>query len=747
VSNLPGLTDPRGRYEARELTAFSEPQDQLRPTPAVRMQPADPGPGSLGLDLVHAYHLLRRRLRLALLVALVVGAAAILAISQLPRRYTAETMLVLDPRRSKVDELMSGSETLLSRTQSDLSAIRTQTELLLSPDLLREVVRQLNLTQPPPGKPSLLETWLWPGLQSLGDPIERLRSWLPTPAAGTPEPLDFEQTVGQLGRAVTIVNEGGSYVIRVRAEAGDPELAARIANSVAQGYLDDQRRAEQAARDADAEWLRQRLEDLRARVIASEDAVEAFRAEAQLGTEAGKSVLDRQIEEVNTALIGARTQLTRVEASFNQLQAAASRGVADESAAVMNSATVLTLRGQEAELLSERAQLTRSLGPRHPQLLDLDAELAGVRAKIRAEADRVVASARSDLEAARAEVVGLESQLARLEDQRGGRADATVKLAELTRQAQAAQDVYQQFLEQFTAAMARANAASASETRIVAAARPPAEPSGPPRKLMAAGAGMASIGIGVLVALGLGYLRGGFARAEDLAAVSGLPVLGLVPELSRRELAATMQWPDAPVATTALRSVAYVLASRRPPATLKPVTLLLTSAARDEGKSFCADQLATALASLNARVLLVELDYWSRRSGTRWPPASPPAMDTAQGVSEGGQNLDVLPIEPGLFGQEPGAALRSRLASLKSLNKAYDFVLLDGPAVLETPEALPAATSADQTLLLVRFEQTRARQVRAALDRLAAVGVQPLGTMLTRIVRVHYRRYGYGEVA
>jgi Mrp family chromosome partitioning ATPase len=263
---------------------------------------------------------------------------------------------------------------------------------------------------------------------------------------------------------------------------------------------------------------------------------------------------------------------------------------------------------------------------------------------------------------------------------------------------------------------------------------------------MAAGAGVASLGLGLLIALALGYLRGGFGRAEQLAAATGLPVLGVVPELGRRERASLDRWSVGPAAVTAMRSLAYVLASRRPPSGHKPVTLLLTSAVDGEGKSFCAAQLATALAGLNARVLLVELDFWGAPAPTRWPPPRLQTVTTGQAVSEGGQNLDVLAIEPGLHGEDPGAALRGRLASLKAMGKSYDFVVLDGPAAVAVPDLLPAATHADETLLVVRFERTRAGQVDAALDRLAAVGVRPLGTLLSRVVPEHYRRYGYGKL-
>ena len=77
----------------------------------------------------------------------------------------------------------------------------------------------------------------------------------------------------------------------------------------------------------------------------------------------------------------------------------------------------------------------------------------------------------------------------------------------------------------------------------------------------------------------------------------------------------------------------------------------------------------------------------------------------------------------------------------------YDLIVLDAPPVLPVPDVLAAAARADATLLVVRFERTRAEAVRAAQLRLASVGVRPLGTVLTRVVPRRHRGYGYPEAA
>lgn len=375
-------------------------------------------------------------------------------------------------------------------------------------------------------------------------------------------------------------------------------------------------------------------------------------------------------------------------------------------------------------------------------MVTIDAELTSVRAKVRAEADRIVAAARTEVEVAQAQVTALEQQLANLHNQREQRAEATGRLAELARQARAAGDVYQQFLAQFTAGMARANM-GVPQARIVSQAQPPTSPSGPPRQSMLATAGLGSLGAGLLAVLLVGYVRGGFSHTGQLAAATGIPAIGPLPELTRREKSAWARATGTAAAGTVMQ-LAYVLATRYPISDREPAMVLVTSAEDAEGKSFVAGKLASGLASLGAHVLLVELDFWGRRRSSR---RSSPGMiykDPYVGEGEAG-SVDLLPTGPQPRGMDPGAALRDRLANLPAGERAYNFLIMDAPPVMGTADILAAANRADEILMLVRFERTRASRVERAIGRLATIGTRPSLLLLTRVIRRHYRRYGYGD--
>ena len=175
------------------------------------------------------------------------------------------------------------------------------------------------------------------------------------------------------------------------------------------------------------------------------------------------------------------------------------------------------------------------MGPRYPEVASIDAQLEAIGAKLNLEVRRIIAGMRSEVNATRGEVENLERQLAQLEERIARQAEAQVELADLEREAQASREVYGQFLERFNATLAQ-EAGQQPDARLVAPARPPLEPSGPRRKLLVAGAAVGAGGVGVLTALLLGFLRGGFGGPRPLEEATGLPVLEIVPELDRRQL-------------------------------------------------------------------------------------------------------------------------------------------------------------------------------------------------------------------
>ncbi|HET6468245.1 MAG TPA: polysaccharide biosynthesis tyrosine autokinase [Geminicoccaceae bacterium] len=725
----------------------------------VRAATARPGPArpDLGLDLVLLFYLLRRRLGLVIVLTLLLTMAAAALVSQLPSRYTADALLVLNVRQSRLAELQSPTDTLLSRSQSDASVVRTEMEVLTSAHLLEQVVHRLDLLNDPVFNPPRDDDGMLARVrEAVAAALARMTGRDATaeaaetrPDAPAAEQPELGRALDRLRQAIAVVNEGGAYSLRVQVETTDPLLSARIANSLAEVYLAEQEGEKERARSVASAWLGERLKQLHAAVLGSDEALARFRAGHQLGQSQGQSILDARMAEINSAIVAAQTRYSRAQADLEAAEQAYGEGRVGNTLHVLASPTIQAMREQEAQIQVRISELGRELGARHPRRLEAQAQLNAVRAEIRQEVERILASMRSEANAARADLEALEARLVALEERRGVQAQAEVGLADLEREARANREVYDEFLRQFNTVVAQ-EAGQAPDARLADPARPPLEPSAPRRKLLLAGAGIASLLFSTFIALVIGWWRGGIATAAELEQATGLPTLGTIAELRRPELVQLLTSRAAPVAASSIRALALALDARFR-RNAEASVVLITSALQGEGKSMLSLTLARALTLFGRRVLLVDLDLWRPTLGRLVTGLSlEPTRRSRPGAAlyrDPHTRLELAVPTGSCSPEELPDTLREVLDAVAELRTDFDLILLDAAPVLPTPEVLLAAREADATMLVVRFESTGVVPVRLALDKLAAVGVVPAGTVLTRVDRRNYRRYGYGELS
>ena len=110
-----------------------------------------------------------------------------------------------------------------------------------------------------------------------------------------------------------IFNDGRSYVLKVRFQAADPRLAAKIANAFANDYLQSQLDAKYEATQRAIDWLNAHLTDLHKKVEKSDRAVQQYMAEHGLVGSRDQTVITQQLSELNSQLTLATADLTQKE--------------------------------------------------------------------------------------------------------------------------------------------------------------------------------------------------------------------------------------------------------------------------------------------------------------------------------------------------------------------------------------------------------------------------------------------------
>lgn len=282
-----------------------------------------------------------------------------------------------------------------------------------------------------------------------------------------------------------------------------------------------------------------------------------------------------------------------------------------------------------------------------------------------------------------------------------------------------------------------------SAVRVTVTDRPdlPTEASSPdlPRTLAAGVLG--GLVLGALVAVARDLADRSVTSAEEAAALTGAPVVGVVvrdPVLgSRSAEGGEVRSEQAAEGYRQVRANLQFLDVDEP-----PKVVMVSSAVPAEGKTTAVVNLGLALARAGHRVTVVEADlrkprvveYLGLVDGvglTNLLTGSAGIEDVVQQhMTDGLSVIGAGPVPP-----NPGELLASSSmrAVLEKLRADNDFVLVDAPPLLPVADAIGLAAHTDGTLLSVRYGATPRQQVAAAAGRLERVGARTLGVLLNLV--------------
>jgi polysaccharide biosynthesis transport protein len=258
--------------------------------------------------------------------------------------------------------------------------------------------------------------------------------------------------------------------------------------------------------------------------------------------------------------------------------------------------------------------------------------------------------------------------------------------------------------------------------------------------------------VGFMLAAGVAFLFEALDNTlktpEDVIALLGLPVIGLIGEIYAPKDAASHVYvadhPRSPVAEAfrSLRTNLEFAAVDRP---LR--TLLVTSASPAEGKTTICVNLAAVMAHGDRRVILVDADL--RRPNvhrflkiphahgltTLFRPPSP-EQDSAPGhmLDRGHPPFRVLPS--GKLPLNPAELLGSQRMTdlLQEWAADSDLVILDGPPFIVADPVLLSAL-VDGVLVVIEPGKTRIEAAQAMLEQLQRAGAHVIGVVLNPITR------------
>ena len=428
-----------------------------RPAPSAPKPVAAPESGDL--DLQALGHALMRKRGWIIVPTVLALVASLTAVNMISPRYKSEARILVDGRENVF--LRPNGERSEERASLDAEAVTSQVQLVQSRDLAREIIKKNKLAERPEFDPVL-------------QGISPLKSLLALVGIGrdpfslTPE----ERVLEAYYERFTAYAVDKSRVIVVEFQSRDPELAARVANSIADGYLVLQQDARQDQAKAAGQWLSGKIDDLRRKVSEAELRVEDFRSKSSLFVGTNNTTLsNQQMGEINTQLNNARALKSDLELKARLIKEMLQSGRPIEASEVFNSDSIRRMSEQQVTLRAQLAEQSSTLLDGHPRIKELKAQLGDINRQLREEASKISRSFENDARLAGGRVDGLTASLDQLKKQASSNNGQDVQLRALEREAKAQRDLLESYLAKYREASARENIEAApTDGRVISRA-------------------------------------------------------------------------------------------------------------------------------------------------------------------------------------------------------------------------------------------------------------------------------------
>ncbi len=756
------MTDDYPRLPQRRTQLRAVPSVERLPPAAPAMVIRPPQPTEEGL--IETLRKLWRRRRMIAAWTLGLGILATLVAFSMPSYYVSEARVLVGVQAPRV----LNAEAIITDINPDAERVANEGFILQSRNIAKTVIDRLKLSENGEFNPELWKPTL---LSRIFDPNtylpEAAQQWLADLGPAKPVALPAERATVRDNRIIDVLLGsvdvsllGRSHVLSVKASSQNPETAASIANTLADAYLEHQRREKVAAMDRVDKFLLNRVSELREQVRKSDQAVEDYRRAHGLyrsnnATGNASGVTAQQLSELNTQLVTAQTAKAEADSRLAEAQEVRRGSMGGESVPdVLRSPLITVLKQQQADAERRAAEMAATYGARHPNMVNARAEVDNIQRRVAAEVAKTIDGLQREARTTTARYEALKQNFERLKGQMGEVNNDTIQLEALERDSLVNRNLLEAMLNRVKQNMGTEDITQPN-AKLVSPAAPAERPTYPPKPLIAF---LGAVG-GLLLGSAIALLREGgdrtFRRADQVEALTGLPVLAMVPQVSGRTPPAmqVLRHPTSAFSESLRRLQIGIELSE---AAVSPKTILVSSATPSEGKSVIVASLGRLLASNGKRILLIDCDWRSPKlhqifhcnnkeglAGLLAEKTEVMLDDIIHHDALSGVDL----LTAGNWSPRSAHLLSSpRMRHLlDALTPHYDFIILDTAPALVTADVLALARLVEKAVFVVRWGHTRQDATVEAIKQILDAQGDVAGVVMSRVVSKQYRQYGYRD--
>ena len=718
------------------------------------------------VDWLRAWRILEKHWRLSAVFAVSVMIAVVLTTVLTKPTYAPVARVEIDPPG---DELFS----LENRDRSDAGAdyLETQARNMRSDELLVSVIRQLQLDRL---SEFTQRSFVTRSIGAIFSGMEKVPVWLwgekgqelSASSSGGLLVLSPSEasTLRAMQQQLTVDRDTASRLVTVSFSSHDPVLSAAVTNTLVRSFID---RSYQTRHDAiiqSTEWLARQLDDIRAKMEASNRALAAFQGASGIAdVDQYRSTFTEQVAELSREKTQALSDRIQMESFLSR----ARRGNLETLPQVQNNQVVQVLTQRLGEVHAELSQTLAIYGKNHPNTKKLQNEAEELESQIKLQRNAIIGEMETSYAAALSREALINTELRATSKEVSQMAQYTA----LKKEAQSNADLYNALYSR----VKEAGIAAASKSiniRVVDQARVLDTPTRPQPLI--------NLGLGLCAALIGGALMALIREAFDhkvhtiqdvrqsigVSAVSILPLAeanghsmlsSLSSVLGSGHQSRLLDGPtnfllDEPGSeqSEALRGIHTTVMLSKPGR--PPRVLLVVSSLPGEGKTTVAINLAVALAH-QGRTCILDADLRRPSVGRAFNVTSLNGLGDylAQSVSvesilTPAPNIEGLTvITAGKTVTNPGKLtnLDNMRVLIHNLREMYDFVIIDSPPILPYSDGRALAPFVDGVVFVGRAGVVTREEMARSMELLQEVNSAPVLEVVLNGTSTHDKSYGY----
>lgn len=754
------------------------------------------GSGEGEVNLLDYWRAVRKRMWLVAGVTALITTLAMIYVARRPDIYEASSRVQVDLENNPM--YAGKTAPMIYSPVNDPAYFNTQLQILSSPGLLRRVVKTLDLEhnqaflRPQTSQPH--STWktmvqmLGIGARERNDATKQTNELpLTTAVAGASEDLGEAKRLAPYVGALQALrvepvreSRAGYYketrLIDITYQHGDPEVAAKIVNCVAETFVRSNLEKKNETNTTTSEFLSKRVAELQAAIRSAEEKLVNYAKSNQiLSLDASQNTVVERLAGLNKQLLEAENERKMAEAEFNAAKAPGAASALAEAAAKELS----EYESKLADLKQKRAQLLVDATPEAPEVKEVDQQIVELQKHLSETRSRSTTVLLTNLETRYRQSLSREEALRKAFNQQKGETLTQNEAAINYRITQQEIDTNKGLLESLLQ--------RSKENDVVLAGRPnnisivdyaltPDYPVGPARMRSVILTFILALGLGIGLALFLEYLDDSVHSTDDVERFLRLPALAVIPAMGgggsgRRLLSSATNLqkrngnnngnPELLINVTGRSALAESYRQLRTSVLLStagraPKTLLVTSSIPGEGKTTTAVNTAISLAQTGASVVIIDADMrrprlrsifdLPEREGLSSILSSDMTAEQMLSTITRDEKTDLHVLTSGPIPPNPAELIGSDQMRklLAVLSASFTHIIVDSPPVTSFTDGVLIASMVDGVLLVVHGGKSSRGVVRRSRQLLIDVGAKIFGVVMNNVnVRSHDYYYYY----